>query len=196
MRRAIKYPDSEIIRNNLRYNSNNSSNNKKIANILLSEQKRFCAYTDEFISRTDSTDIEHFNPKLKNTADDNYSNWFLVKHQWNQEKNYKWEKYQPVLHPTAEDFEERIIYVDGDYLAKFNEDVEAQNLISLLKLDDAALADERKRYIKRKREEIGIFGEGNKKFFSTLINEDVARVSYPRAIKEEFGVDIWGMLNI
>ena len=195
MRRAIKFPDSEIIKDNLRYRPNNPSNNKKITNILLREQKGFCAYTDEFISRTDSTDIEHFDPTLKNTTDDNYNNWFLVKHQWNQEKSYKWRNYQPILHPTAEDFETRIIYVEGDYLTKSDEDIEAQNLISLLKLGDAALADERKRYIKRKREEIEIFGEDNKTFFSTLINADVARVSYPRAIKEEFGVDIGGMLN-
>lgn len=193
MRRAIKNPESEIIQKNLRYKSNNSKNNKKIANILLSEQKQFCAYTDEIISRTDSTDIEHFNPTMKNTDDDNYDNWFLVKHQWNQEKSYKWQNHQPVLHPTAEDFEERVIYVDGDYVAKSSEDIKAQNLINLLKLGDAALADERKRYIKRKREEINIFGVGNKEFFSILINDDIARVSYPRAIKEEFGVDIWAM---
>ena len=86
MRRAVKYPDSEIVRNHLNYKPTNSSNNKKIAQILLKEQKKFCAYTDEFISRTDSTDIEHFDPSLKNTVDDNYNNWFLVKHQWNQEK--------------------------------------------------------------------------------------------------------------
>ena len=54
-------------------------------------------------------------------------------------KSYKWKNYQPILHPTAEDFEERIIYLDGDYIAKSNEDIEAQNLISLLKLDDAII---------------------------------------------------------
>ena len=171
MRRAIKYPDSEILKDNLRYKPKNSTNNKKIANILLIEQKKFCAYTDEFISRTVSADIEHFDPTLKGTPNDNYTNWFLVKHQWNQEKGYKWENYQPVLHPTAEDFEERIIYVDGDYVAKSGEDIEAQNLISLLKLDDAGLADERKRYIKRKRELIEIWGMDDTIFFGTLINE-------------------------
>jgi hypothetical protein len=193
MRRVIKYPDSSIIKNNLSYVSGNGTNNKKIANILFQEQRKFCAYTDEYITRTDSADIEHFNPTLKDTPDDNYNNWFLVKHQWNKEKSYKWRKYQPILHPTAEDFEERVIYIEGDYFAKSGEDIEAQNLINLLKLDDAALADERKRYIKRKREEINIFGEGAAIFFATLVNDDPPRVCYPRAIKEEFGVDIWEM---
>lgn len=195
MRRAIKNADSEILKNNLKYLSNNSANNKKIADILLEEQKKFCAYTDEYVSRTSSPDIEHFNPTLKDTLGDNYYNWFLAKHQWNKEKSYKWEKYQPILHPTADDFEERVVYMDGDYFAKSESDIEAKNVISLLKLDDAALADERKRYIKRKREEIKIFEQDETTFFSTLINADPSRVSYLRAIKEEFGVDIWEMLN-
>lgn len=86
MRRAIKYPDSKIVEKNLNYISGNSTNNKKIADLLFEEQKKFCAYTDEYISRTDAADIEHFNPTLKDTHDDNYNNWFLVKHQWNKEK--------------------------------------------------------------------------------------------------------------
>ena len=195
MRRAIKHPDSEIIKNNLSYVSGNSTNNKKIANILLQEQKKFCAYTDEYISRTDAADVEHFDPTLKDTPEDNYNNWFLVKHQWNKEKSYKWKNYQPILHPTATDFEDRVVYAAGDYITKSPDDIEAQNLISLLKLDDAGLADERKRYIKRKREEITIFEEDAANFFSMLINEDPSRVCYLRAIKEEFDVDIWEMLD-
>jgi hypothetical protein len=195
MRRAVKYPDSKIIENNLSYVSGNSADNKKIANILFEEQRKFCAYTDEYISRTDSRDIEHFNPTLKDTPNDNYYNWFLVKHQWNKDKSYKWKNYQPILHPTSEDFEERVIYFDGDYFAKSDEDIEAQNLISLLKLDDAGLADERKRYIKRKREEIKLLQDDETTFFTALINDDPPRVCYPRAIREEFDVDILEMLD-
>lgn len=194
MRRAIKDPNSKIITDKLNYISGNPTNNKKIENILFEEQKRFCAYTDEYISRTDAKDIEHFNPTLKDTPQDNYYNWYLVKHQWNKEKSYKWDKYQPILYPTADDFEERVIYVRGDYIAK-ESDQEAKNLIQILKLDDAGLANERKRYIKRKREEMKAFGEEASSFFSTLISDDICRVSYLRAIKEEFGVDIWKAIN-
>jgi len=195
MRKAIKNPDSEIIKNNLSYIRGNSANNKKIANILFAEQKKFCAYTDEYISRTDARDIEHFDPTLKDTPKDNYTNWFLVKHQWNKEKSYKWEEFQPALHPTADDFEERIVYIAGDYMRMSETDKEAKNVIKLLKLDDPGLADERKRYIKRKREEMELMAQDATTFFSTLINNDPPRVSYLRAIKEEFGVDIWKMLN-
>lgn len=194
MRRAIKFPGSKIIAAKLSYIPVNPTNNKKIAQILLEEQKGFCAYTDECFSRTDSKDVEHFNPTLKGTPADNYNNWFLVKHQWNKEKSYKWDVFQPVLHPTATDFEERVIYIDGDYVAGSDLDREAINVIALLQLDDLALADNRKKYIKRKREEIKAFGQDTITFFTILINADPCQVSYLRAIKEEFGIDIWQIL--
>lgn len=194
MKRAIKILDSKITLLNLRYISGNSYNNKRIASILFNEQSKFCAYTDEFLSRTDAKDIEHFNPTLKDTLQDGYNNWFLVKHQWNKEKSYKWDKYQPVLHPTANDFEERIIYVNGDYIANSEKDYEAINLIKLLKLDDAGLAEKRKKYIARKIEEMRIFDENPESFFSTLLKSDPCQVSYIRAIREEFGIDILHLL--
>lgn len=194
MRRVIKYADSKIINEKLNYIQGNSANNRKIRDILFEEQKKFCAYTDECFSRTDKGDIEHFNPSLKNTSEDNYYNWFLVKHQWNKEKSYKWERFQPILHPIAEDFEARIIYDKGDYIAK-DSDEEAKNLIKLLQLDDPDLADERKQYIKRKQEEMEISGQDAFSFFSILIQKDRCRVSYLRAIKEEFGIDIWEILS-
>jgi hypothetical protein len=194
MRRALKNPNSKILENKLNYISGNSINNKKIADILFEEQKKFCAYTDEFISRTDAKDIEHFNPTLKDTPTDNYHNWFLVKHQWNKEKSSKWDKFQPIIHPAASDFEERIIYLNGDYVANSEKDIEAKNLISLLQLDDAHLADKRKKYIKRRKEHIELAKMDIASYFKELIREEPFYVSYLRAIKEEFKIDIWEML--
>src|SRR5215210_5328298 len=194
MRKAVKNPVSKILTDNLKYVPGNSTNNKKIAEVLSKEQKKFCAYTDEYLSITDANDIEHFNPTLKGTSEDNYYNWFKVKHQWNKHKSNKWENFQAVLHPTAEDFEERIIYIEGDYFAKSDSDIEAKNLISLLKLDDAGLADKRKRYIKRKREDMIAYEQDPITFFTTLIDCNTCETSYLRAIKEEFGIDIWEML--
>ncbi len=195
MRKAFKNPDSKIITDNLKYVSGNPAKNKKVSEILLKEQKNFCAYTDEYISRTDSRDIEHFNPTLKDTPEHSYYNWFIVKSKWNKEKSYKWHNFQPVLHPTAHDFEERIIYIEGDYFPKSDSDVESKNLIGLLKLDDPGLADKRKRYMKRKREDMIAYEQDEITFFTTLINCDTCEVSYLRAIKEEFGIDIWRILN-
>ena len=195
MRRANKDPASTILLNKLIYQENNSTKNRMISEILLKEQKNFCAYTDEYISVTDAKDVEHFNPSFKNTSKDNYSNWFIVKHQWNKEKASKWNNFQPIMHPTADDFEERIIYLEGDYLVSSELDVEAKNLISLLQLDNVLLAEKRKIYIERRKKHIEISNMEARLYFKELISEEPFNVHYTRAIKEEFGIDVWEMIN-
>ncbi|WP_281637328.1 HNH endonuclease domain-containing protein [Flavobacterium marginilacus] len=194
MRRVLKNHDSEVIKNNLNYIEGNSNNNLKISKVLYKEQKGFCSYTEEYLGRADARDIEHFNPNLKGTIDDSYSNWFLVKHQWNIEKASKWENLQPVLNPAAIDFEDRIVYDSGDYRVSDLNDNEAINLIKLLKLDDIILADERKKYIQRKTKELSVYGVSAEDFFKILIEDDIKQISYLRAIQEEFNIDIWNMI--
>ena len=194
MRRVVKNNDSEITKTNLNYIEGNSTNNLKISKILYKEQKGFCVYTEEYLGRADAKDIDHFNPNLKGTTDDSYLNWFLVKHQWNKEKSSKWENHQPILLPTAIDFEDRIVYDSGDYRVSNLNDNEAINLVNLLKLDDLLLADERKKYIQRKTKEVSIYGASAEDFFKTLIEDDIKQISYLRAIKEEFKINIWEMI--
>jgi len=64
-----------------------------------------------------------------------------------------------------------------------------------LKLQDPVLADEWKKYIRRKKKEIEISGEDAVTYFTTLISDNICQVSYLRAIKEEFGVDLWPVLS-
>lgn len=194
MRRIIKDDNSEIVTQDLKYIEGNSANNQNISKILFKEQKGFCAYTEEYIGRADARDIEHFNPNLKGTINDAYSNWFLVKHQWNSEKSSKWNKYQPILYPTDDNFNSKIIYDNGDYRVANSDDIESSNLVKLIKLDDLILADERKKYIRRKKDEIEKFGQSAKDFFDILIQADIKQISYLRAIDEEFGIDIWNMI--
>jgi hypothetical protein len=132
MRRQVKLnPESSPIdMNDWKYPTNTT----EIQTQLLVEQNNICAYTETYLGRTDKKEIEHFNPTLKKTDDDGYKNWFLVKAQWNNEKGStpRWQKHQPLIHPTAKDFEERIIYLDGEYICK-SSDKEAENLIKYLK---------------------------------------------------------------
>jgi hypothetical protein len=192
MRRVIKNLDSEILKKGLTYNVN--GNNSNLSKELLNEQKGFCAYTETYLGRTDKKEIDHFDPNLKGKQDDNYQNWFLIKAQWNSEKSSKWEKYQPVLHPTESDFDERIVYSNGDYLLAKSDDIQAKNLIALLKLDDADLASERKKYIIRKRDEIQQYGLSAKEFFELSIENDLNSIKFLRAIQQEFNVDVYNMI--
>ena len=190
MRRIIKNPESQIVTDNIIYKN---GDNKKLAKILLNEQKRFCAYTEEYIGLNDAVDIEHFNPNLKYKPKDSYQNWFMVKHKPNNLKRKKW--IEPILLPDAEDFETRLIYSDGYFLHK-PEDTETKNLIDLLDLNDEIFVKNRKKYIERRKEMINSRGfSGNEEsYFHELINTEIDLIKYLRAIQEEFKIDIWAMI--
>lgn len=193
MKRVLKSSTSEIITGNLKYKSN--SNNSKIAEILLKEQKGFCAYTEEYIGYDDASDIEHFNPNLKDKPEDNYYNWYKVKHLPNQRKSNTW--IENIIMPYNEDFENRILYLDGIYYAKL-EDQQANNLIILLDLNNPKRVENRKRYIKRRKERIEerqiTTKEGISLYFQNKIENEINSIKYLRAIQEEFNIEIWEMI--
>ncbi len=190
MKRIIKNPASEIITKKIIYKN---GDNKNLGKLLLKEQKSFCAYTEEYIGINDAVDIEHFNPNLKYTPNDSYDNWFMVKHKPNNLKRTNW--IEPVLHPSSEDFENRLIYFDGYFFYKPG-DIETKNLIDLLNLNNEIFVKKRKKYIERRKEMISSRGfEGKEKsYFEELINTEIDLIKYLRAIQEEFKIDIWSMI--
>lgn len=185
MRRVIKSAQSKIVDRQLAYKD---GNNDELRQLLAEEQYSICAYTETYLASSDDAHIEHFNPTIKNTANDSYTNWFLVKSLWNVRKSTKWT--EPILHPTAEDLEQRILYFDGNYAAADPNDVEAQNLIRLLDLDNARLADQRKRYIKSKKQQIDNLNQSAQQYFDELIVEYPEGVYFIRAIEEELNVKV------
>jgi hypothetical protein len=188
MRRLNKPDSSVILSEKLTYKV--GGDNKKLATALCEEQHNICAYTETYLGRSDKKDIEHFNPTLKNTSDDNYQNWFLVKAQWNGEKASKWARYQPVLDPTDETFNERIIYFEGEYLAASLNDQEAINLIHLLKLDDEGLAFERRCYLENLKETLDLSAKPAQQYIDDLLITKPSLVYYIRAIEEELNVKV------
>jgi uncharacterized protein (TIGR02646 family) len=187
MRKQIKLDDSPIVKNNWQYPKNRT----EISAQLLTEQNNICAYTETYFGRSDKKEIEHFNPTLKNTDNDGYNNWFLVKAQWNNEKGStkRWLEHQELFHPTDDKFEERIIYLEGEYICH-PDDVEADNLIKFLKLNDEELTTERKTYIARRRESIERRNTNAQMYFDELYQKEPNRVYFIRAIEEEFGIRI------
>lgn len=188
MRRINKPDSSTILQNKLAYKV--GGYNKKLANALCDEQHNICAYTETYLGRSDKKDIEHFNPTLKDTVADSYQNWFLVKAQWNGEKASKWHEYQPILHPTSTDFDKRIIYFDGEYLADSSGDEEAINLIRLLKLDDHELAIERRCYLENLKENLDLSGKPAQKYIDDLISSKPSLVYFIRALEEELNINV------
>lgn len=188
MKRIIKNPNSKIIENKISYKK---GDNKKLASILLLEQKNFCAYTEEYIGNNDAVDIEHFNPNLKYKAEDSYQNWFMVKHKPNNIKRTNW--IEPILHPTDEKFEERLIYFDGYFLHQ-PEDIETKNLIDLLNLNDEIFVKNRKKFIERRKDRIKEKNVDPKIYFEEKISNEIDSLKYLRAIQEEFNIPIWEMI--
>jgi len=189
MRRIIKNSNSEVILNNIKYKK---GDNKKLSSILLKEQKNFCAYTEEYIGINDAADIEHFNPNLKFKPNDSYHNWFMVKHKPNNLKRTNW--FEPILHPSSEDFEERLIYFDGYFLHN-PDDIETKNLIELLNLNNEIFVKNRKKYIERRKERIKEKNISAKDYFQEKFNMEIESIKYLRAIQEEFNIsDIWKMI--
>ena len=193
MKRVLKSSISQIISGKITYRSN--GDNSKLGSLLLKEQKGFCAYTEHYIGFDDANDIEHFNPNLKDQLEDNYYNWYKVKHLPNQRKTNSW--IEPILMPHTEDFENRVIYSEGEYFAKPSDD-EANNLIILLDLNNQKRVEDRKNYIKRRRESINDRKLQTdieiKNYFQDKIDNEINSISYLRAIQEEFKIDIWNMI--
>ena len=193
MKRVLKSSISQIISGKITYRSN--GDNSKLGSLLLKEQKGFCAYTEHYIGFDDANDIEHFNPNLKDQLEDNYYNWYKVKHLPNQRKTNSW--IEPILMPHTEDFENRVIYSEGEYFAKPSDD-EANNLIILLDLNNQKRVEDRKNYIKRRKESINDRNLQTdieiKNYFQDKIDNEINSISYLRAIQEEFKIDIWNMI--
>ena len=191
MKRIEKKPDSLIVKEGLTYTK---GDNSQIAKLLKAEQNNICAYTEEYLGRADKAEIEHFNPTLKYGDGDGYDNWFLVKAQWNNEKGHqaRWLKYQPLIHPTAFDFETRILYDQGRYILADENDLEARHLRGYLKLDDEELAKQRVYYIQRMKNDIDSSGLTSQQFIDWRLSkpEYQSTIYYIRAIEEELKVNV------
>ena len=116
----------------------------------------------------------------------------MVKGQWNNEKGgvVRWQKFQPLLHPTHDEFEERVIYYEGTFMWD-EDDVEAENLIKYLNLDDEDLTGLRLNYIRRQRKNINDYYNGDAKaHFLHLLENDPEEVYFIRTIQEEFNIQL------
>lgn len=183
MRRINKNSKSEILNKDLQYT--NQSRRTEIRDILISEQNNYCAYTDFFISEAVSIDIDHFNPELKDTNKDNYYNWFAVSTKYNRKKSDKWKEFQPILHPTADDLEKRIIYdeLDGDYIINNSNDVEAKNLLLLLNINNLSLREDRKKFVLRMNDLKELLGEET---FFDFIKKYPEEIIFKKAFEKTF----------
>jgi len=187
MKRISKNNTSEILVKKMSY----PKDAKKIRAILEIEQNGFCAYTEAKLSATYATDIEHFNPTLKNTDKDDYQNWFAISHKWNNRKSNKWDNAKPILHPTEPDLEIRVRYEieTGMYVCN-SDDVSAYNMIELLDLNNISLINDRQNKIQLLKD---LFEESKMSVFSEWLQHPKSKhnlIEYRRAIETVFNIEL------
>lgn len=182
MKQILKPDTSLVILKKIKYRLN--GDNSKLTEILKIEQNYVCAYTETRITSTFSVDIDHFNPKLKTHNSDSYTNWFVISTKLNRKKNKNWDLFQPILHPSDPNFEQRIWYnVDsGEY--EFNStDNEAANLDKLIGLNRKELVDHRKKHINLIKYILGTLGNDIVKLKKKLSDDFSNEIQFYRALE-------------
>ena len=183
MRYLRKSDNSEVSAKNWQY----PKDSEKISAELRNEQIGFCAYSERYMRRTDAVDVEHFDPRLKNTENDNYWNWYAVLSWMNRRKPRNIEPFEPILQPYSEDVSQRIRYRNGQFLAVDPSDEQADNLIKYLGWNSPELAADRRKHVKRTRIVQQTFGDNQAAFHNFLIS-DPDNLSFFSALNVEFGL--------
>lgn len=194
MKFLSKHKDSEILDEALVYKS--KTDNSRLRFKLLDEQKNFCAYTEKYISKIDSTDVGHFNPSIKDK--DDYYNYYTTLRYANEQKISKYEIYKnsnffkSLFFQNEVEFKRRIFYDDFEYQITDENDKEADDFKNYLGLNDDYLYSERMQHIERLKSTIGSFSNEEKLVYFKKNKNDL---SYPTAIEHEFHIDLSEIIN-
>lgn len=191
MQYLSKLTDSKIVTGKLTYS--NATERGTIRAILIHEQSEFCAYSEVYIRSVDEVHIEHFDPRLKNTVNDSYQNWYGVLTKMNTNRPKKIEPYLPILHPSSNDLFKRIFYKDGIYQPSDLDDIEANNLIKFLDLNKQEVLEYREKHLKRIKNLKVLCGDDE--LFLEVLKESKDNLSFATALKHELGIDVAKLLE-
>ncbi|MBC7554576.1 MAG: hypothetical protein H7257_11420 [Taibaiella sp.] len=185
MKFLSKRPDSEIFLQNLVYKK--GQDNSDLRKFLLQEQKNFCAYTEKYVQKLDSVEVEHFNSGIK--FDDDYYNYYAVVRRANLYK--KDEQYKGASFVTSLFFQKelkaRIQFIKGDlvYEEIIPGDNEVVEFVDFIGLNHPDLYEDRKRHINRLKD-LFIMGFDIIAHFHKYPQE----LSFITAIEAEFDIDL------
>lgn len=187
MKYLNKSAQSQVIQNKWRYAT--TSHRPKIRAELLREQQGFCAYTERYVAPIDACEIEHFDNRLKGTADDDYWNWYAV-HRWINQQKRPIAAFLPILLPHDRTLPNRIRYQDGQFQAMHEKDLEAQNLIKFLMWNDPTLALYRNKFVARLKQIKADFFPGDKTGFLDYISSDPENLNFITVLEAELGLSL------
>lgn len=152
-------------------------------------QRNFCAYSERYLKPLDSVDVEHFDPRLKNTASDNIANWHAVIHWLNMRKTNRIEDFEPL--PDLRTWtEERVSYRNGFFECD-DADLETRNLIDFLGVNRKEVYDERAKHVARIRRMMDIIGTTE---IIEFLAESPDDLSFPTAVSTELGLPVYDLI--
>lgn len=186
MRYLKKLVKSTLLTQQLRYDR--PRDRPHIRELLLAEQARYCAYSERYVRNTDSCDIEHFDPRLKTTDDDNYWNWYAVLSWMNSHKPKKIAPFLPLPSPFDPTLNSRIRFRDGVYEEVDALDIEAHNLIRYLGWNHESLVKDRNAHLENLRFIRTQFKTNSE--FIDFIRADPGSLSFITAIEAEFAIPL------
>lgn len=184
-----KLEDSIILVEKWVYSTKNHRKNLRIRNVLLEEQRGYCAYTEDFMTPTHAVDVEHFDDRLKNTANDNYWNYYAVNHRWNSKKRSIVE-FLPIMQPYDVTLKDRVFYADGEFQVVDEGDIEAKNLISFLSWNDPSLAECRADVVATWKDMRDELFHGDEDKFIAYLRKRPENLRFITVLRVELGIDL------
>ncbi len=196
MKFLSKKADSIILAQGIVYKP--KGDNTKLRDLLINEQKNYCAYTEKYLQPLEQVDVEHFNSQLKKTIDDNYYNYYAVittANKYKKDEQYRGASFfQNPFYQDSMKLNERISFSNNIYFEIDENDIEAKNFIDFLGLNHPKLSEERKRHVKRKAAHFQNAGFTLDKIIEHF-KEYPEELSFITAVNAEFEFDFTELLN-
>jgi hypothetical protein len=157
---------------------------------LIRLQKGFCAYSERYLKPLDSVELEHFDPRKKNTDADGFANWHAVIRWMNACKPRLIDKFEPL--PEIESWTaHRVRYEHGFYVCD-DHDLETRNLIEFLGVNRQEVFEERANHIARIRNMRQKVGD---EMLMELLSESPEQLSFPTALEAELGIPAFDLID-
>lgn len=198
-----KRTTSAVLTQSLRYKKGQTTNNRNLLDLLLAEQKGFCAYTEEvLLENTLCPEVEHFNANLK--YNDNYYNYYVVSSYINQQKAKKDKKgtykealfFESLFFHSSDVLLNRIKYEDGIFQERALGDMEAKQFIDYVGLNDPIVKKKRDNTVRRLKNTIASFTKQQMvSYFKQEILQEKEAISFITAIEHEFNIDLSDIID-
>ena len=172
--------------NDLRY----PQDRDKAVHALTSLQKGYCAYSERYLKPLDSVELEHFDPRIKNTDEDGFKNWHAVIRWMNAHKSRRIDDFEPL--PDFETWMPDRVRYEGGFFVCEDGDLETKNLIEFLGVNRLEVFEERSNHIARLRNMQNKLGQ---ELIIEILCESPEELSFPTAIEAELGIPAFELID-